>query len=328
MDKNLAFGHSRSCALFQAFSNSLKHIIETLTGCSLSMVNYLDDYLFIQMSKHSCDEMVSSFLELCHLINCPVSLEKTAWASTSIEFLGMLLDGDRKIIVIPVEKRNKAMKMLNTFIDRRKATVKEIQRLASFLNFLTKAVVPGRGFIRRMYSKLGGEATLRQKGIRIGTRILKPHYHLKIDAEFRNDCQVWLLFLQESISVMRPFIDFNKVLTATEICFASDSSRNPNLGFGCVFGTRWLYRQWEPGFIETYQPSIAYLELFALCLGIITWGRFIKNGRFRVWTDNMATCYMINTGSSACKNCMYLLRILTLDNLRHNHRVFTSYIAS
>ena len=147
IDKNLAFGHSMSCAIFQRFSNSLKHMIEVTTSTKWSTVNYLDDYLFIQATEEKCNEMVSSFLELCHVINCPVSLEKTFWASTCVEFLGMLLDGTRQVIAIPIEKKDKAEKMLLFFIDKRKATVKELQRLAGFLNFLTKVIMPGRGFI-------------------------------------------------------------------------------------------------------------------------------------------------------------------------------------
>ena len=225
----------------------------------------------------------------------------------------MLLDGEQKNLAVPLDKRDKAVKMLQMFTERRKATVKEVQRLAGYLNFLTKAIVPGRGFLRRMYSKYAGIIQPKLSG-----GCLKHYHHVNVNLEFRSDCKVWLLFLQGIPAVLRPFIDFEHTTTATEVGFASDTSRNSLLGFGCVFKKHWTFGQWEPGYIDTCQPSIAYLELYALCVGILTWGKHLKNGRFNVWCDNMATCYMVNSNSSSCKNCMYLLRLLTLDNLRHN----------
>ena len=35
---------------------------------------------------------------------------------------------------------------------------------------------------------------------------------------------------------------------------------------------------------------------------------------------------MINSLSSGCKQCMLLLRLLTLNNLQHNRRVFCQYV--
>ena len=147
-------------------------------------------HLFLQIMEEKCNGLVSTFLEICDLISCPISLEKTTWAAEIVEFLGMLLDGKRKLIVVPLDKKIKAQKMLQFFADKQKVTVKEIQRLAGFLNFLTKAIVPGRGFIRRMYAKLGGLHTINQKSYIARGKILKHYHHVSIDAEFHNDCKV------------------------------------------------------------------------------------------------------------------------------------------
>ena len=47
IEKNLSFGASRSCAIFQSFSDALYHIIGSLTDSKFLVTNYLDDYLFI-----------------------------------------------------------------------------------------------------------------------------------------------------------------------------------------------------------------------------------------------------------------------------------------
>ena len=56
------------------------------------------------------------------------------------------------ILAIPEEK-NKAIYALKKMINKRKATVKELQSLCGYLNFLNKAILPGRAFTRHMYSK-------------------------------------------------------------------------------------------------------------------------------------------------------------------------------
>ena len=156
---------------------------------------------------------------------------------------------------------------------------------------------------------------------------LKPHHHIRIDVEFRNDCRIWMTFLRNPVAVSRPMTDFDdQTFTAEQLRFFTDASLNPNLGFGCVFNNHWTFGKWEPGFVLRNKPSICYLELYTLCVGVLTWLHLIKNKRVIVYCDNQATVNIINSSGSKCKNCMYLLRVLMLDNLVNNLRVFAKYI--
>ena len=131
-DKNLPFGHSISCHLFQMVSDSLKHILEVTTGKKFHNVNYLDDFLFLDVTEEFCSQLVSEFLSICDFIKFPVSLEKTQWGSLRIEFLGMMLDGENKIIAVPQDKKDRAINMLWYFQDKKKSTVNDLQCLAGF----------------------------------------------------------------------------------------------------------------------------------------------------------------------------------------------------
>ena len=160
VDKCLAFRHSISCAIFQHFSNVLAHSSRakrsTEMKYSMDLTNYLDDFLFLALSQLACNQMLQGFLKICGLMGVPISLEKTEWVVIVIVFLGILLDGKRKILVIPEEKRLKALNTINELLDKRSAIVKELQSLAGLLNFLNRAIHPGRAFTRRMYSKFSG----------------------------------------------------------------------------------------------------------------------------------------------------------------------------
>ena len=303
VDKNIPFGASASCFLFTAFSDSLKFLVEAITGKHYQVTNYLDDFLFVETSRIECNRLVQSFITLCTDIGCPIAHDKTEWADQIITFLGILIDGKNLVLSIPEEKRNKALAMLRSAVDKSKLIVKDIQKLTGTLNFLNKALIPGRAFSRRMYNKLTGFQTKNDKK-------LKYFHHVTLDSEFLNDCRMWIYFLSmpNSVSLCRPFLDILGIRTATELDFYTDASASKKKGgFGCFFSGRWNHGMWEPNFVEVHNPSIEYLELYALCVGIFTWSDHFQNQRIIIFCDNMSVVNMVNQTSSKCKNCMVLI---------------------
>ena len=87
--------------------------------------------------------MIHKFLQLCQELWLPVTLEKTEWGNTLVVFLGILIDGKNLRLFIPLEKRDKALALLNIIFDKKKIMVKHLQVLMGYLNFLTKAIFPG-----------------------------------------------------------------------------------------------------------------------------------------------------------------------------------------
>ena len=97
---------------------------------------------------------MTRFMIVCELINFPVLLEKSEWPTQVLIFLGIILNGKRFTIMVPEDKRLKALQTLERTCGRKKMKVKEIQQITGILNFLTKAIVPGRVFTRRMYATI------------------------------------------------------------------------------------------------------------------------------------------------------------------------------
>ena len=315
-DKCVPFGSSKSCKLFQDFSDCLQHIAESLLSARYRITNYLDDFLIIGESEQQCAARVRSFLRICEHLNCPIAMEKTELATQEIVFLGLLLDGRNCIIAVPEEKRCKAVNTLQWLLSKNKIVVKELQRLTGLLNFLNKAIVPGRPFTRRMYAK----CTLLQ-------HTLKPYHHIKIDDELKFDCRMWLWFLEhhKEQALCRPFVDFSIVREAEVLQFFSDASM---IGFGCFFQGNWIAERWPRDYIETYNPSIAYLELYALCVAVFAWQDKLKNCRIAIYCDNGGIKDVVNDMSSRCKQNMVLVRMLALNNIIHNRRLFVDHIRS
>ena len=338
IDKCLPFGASISCAIFQRFSNALRYLTEKKADAPDSITNYLDDFLFLALTVLTCNRIIAEFLHICSQVGVPIADDKTVWGCEWIIFLRILLDGKHMVLRIPMEKRDRAIKMLKNFIQKRKATIKELQELCGYLNFLCKAVFPGRPFLRRMYAKYSKIIKIptdrrEPKALMIMDGKLRPHHHVHLDQEFKSDCQVWLDFLDESSQlskiVNRPMIDLlDASVTNEQICFYSDASAGVKLGYGCLLNTSWIRGDWGEDFMKRCEPSIEYLELFALVAGLLTWSHQLQNCHIIIFCDNQSVCAMVNNLTSSCKNCMVLLRMLTLDGLKANRRVHVNYIST
>ena len=108
----------------------------------------------------------------------------------------------------------------------------------------------------------------------------------------------------------------------------SDASKNPTLGYGGICGDSWMFRQWDENFLQIHDPSIAYLELYALTATILNWVHRFKNKRIILFCDNQSVVQMINQTSSSCKQCMVLIRMIVLKSLNENVCIFAKYIKS
>ena len=129
-----------------------------------------------------------------------------------------------------------------------------------------------------------------------------------------------------SKAVCRPFVDLSHKLDATEIDFFSDAAKGEFLGLGVVCDKHWLFAQWEPGYIRNCNPSIEYLELLGVCMAFFAWCRELQNSRIVVHCNNQSVIAMINSTSASCKNCMFLIRQLTLKGLICNTRIFAKWV--
>ena len=311
VDKCLPFGSSISCAIFQEFSDAIAYIVEQKT--KKPNVNYLDDFFFTHLLRKFCNMQVSTFLEICSRIQFPVALEKTFWADTIIVFLDLMIDTVNQMVCIPKGKVDKAVNLIKYFLNKcnKKVTVLQVQKLCGFLNFLCRCVVPGRAFLTRLYSMAPSK--------------LKPHHHVRVSRENKLDLEVWLKFLVHPQVYCRPFMDFQPY-SAVDIDMYSDASRNFNKGFGAYCCSHWCYGQWDAMFMDKYEPSIQYLELFGVTVAVTNWIHLFQNKRIYLFCDNQSVVQMINSSSARYKNCMVLIRLITLAGLQNNTRIFAKYV--
>lgn len=310
VDLNLPFGHAHSCKLFMRLSRAISHLVTFRTKRPNLM--YLDDiFLANRNYQNGCDDL-RCFLDICEQTGIPVSQEKTEWPAQIQTFLGLLINTILQIVCIPIEKRQRAIDMINFILNSKKVKVIQMQQITGLLNFLCKAIVPGRTFTRRLYAKYGA---------------MPQYHHIRVDNEMRSDLMMWLQFLADEVNSMcRPFADFATVLTAEDLMWYSDSSFQ---AWGAYFRGRWAWGEWNEHVLDriaTSQISIQFLKLFAVVATVDMWGSHIENKRVTAYCDNQAVVHMVNNGVSSCRFCMILIRRLTLLTMKHNIKFGLRYI--
>ena len=253
-------------------------------------------------------------------------MNKTEWACPRVVFLGILLDGVSHVLRIPEDKRTKALNWVRWLQAKKRATVRELQQLAGMLNFLHRAIYPGRAFTRRMYAKFAH--IMDSTGKLVAATRMRYYHHVRLDREFIQDCNMWELFLSDSgvPSICRPFIDLKALHFAQELCFTSDSAAGITLGYGGVFNKRWFFGKWPENFINSCRPSIEFLELYALVVAVYVWSDELQNSRSVIFCDNKSVVGMVQKSASGCQNCAHLIRLLVLRCLTYNMRIFCKHI--
>ena len=138
---------------------------------------------------------------------------------------------------------------------------------------------------------------------------------------------MWLQFLtgETTTAINRSFVDFqSNSITAQELDFHSDVSGAKHLGIGAIFENSWMFQMWELHFIKIYQPSIEFLELYAVAAAILKWSHQLSNLRVVIFCDNLSVVWMINAAN--CPRCVNLLRIITFKALQTNTRYFAKHV--
>ena len=85
---------------------------------------------------------------------------------------------------------------------------------------------------------------------------------------------------------------------------------------------------WDSSWMKDQNPSIEYLELYAVTVAVLTWIKKFKNSRILLHCDNESVCKMLNKSSSGCKNCMVLLRLIVLECLIQNINITAEWVSA
>lgn len=160
----------------------MQWVVEQKTGLS-TIDHYLDDFIFVGNDFETCLKLMEMFKQVAQELGVPLAEDKSVGPTNNLVFLGLEIDTVAMMVIVPVHKRVELVSLLQKFIDRKSITPKQLQSLLGKLNFVTKAITPGRAFVRRMHNATIG--------------IINPHHFIRLKQEMKDDMQLWLNFLHD-----------------------------------------------------------------------------------------------------------------------------------
>ena len=108
-------------------------------------------------------------------------------------------------------------------------------------------------------------------------KVLMPHHHIKLPLDAIMDLRIWLTFLRSPLTYSWPFIDYKEGQDAVTLDWYTDAAKSAQRGYGGHHMSHWFYGQWDTEFFNKYDPSIEYLQLYALTAGVLLWLKNHKN---------------------------------------------------
>ena len=292
VDLKLPFGGRSSASIFNSFADLICWILTQ--KFDLIVIHYSDDFLLITKSDY--------LLALAHLnklksvfafLDIPVAEDKLIGPCTSLPFLGIQIDSSNFCLSIPVDKINEIISVMPSWCQRRTCTLKELQSLNGKLNFISRVIVAGRIFTRRL--------------IDLSTTVTNPNHYVTINREARDDIHWWCELLHTSNK--SSFIPDPKRIYSTDILLFTDAAKQ--VGLGACYGNSWIQAKWADHSMEDVH-DINFLELFAIMAAVLTWGRSWSGKRIVIVTDNKTITHIWSSGTSPIPKIMDLIRKIYL----------------
>ena len=169
MDTCLPFGLLSAPFIFNQLSVAIHWILQHKYSVS-HLLHYLDDFFTAGAPDTSeCQNNLEAMLSECQKINAPVKLTKVKGPSTSITFLGIVINTITMTASISSEQKQELLSALQSMIEHCKCTKQQLLLLIGKLLFACKVVSIGRIFLCRM--------------IDFSCSVSRIHHHIRLTKE-------------------------------------------------------------------------------------------------------------------------------------------------
>ena len=294
-DNFLSFGTRVAPFIFSRLTDA---IVRHLNHIGIKTVNYLDDFIVFGSDMESCRHAQLTLHTLLRDLGFHIAYKKVVSPSTVVTYLGIQIDSLSMTLKLPPSKMEKLHMELEFFLGRKRATLKQIQRLAGVLGYCSTLIRGGRTFSHRVISLL--------KCFQHNRRYVTLDNNFHLDLDWWWQCAVW-------------FNGTARIVTddqSDRLVLESDSSLS---GYGAVCGEDWLAGAWRTtmssdldfhGHLSSVTPplpddNINVLELYPILAALDRWGES--------WRDKRITCKRITLRSFGLSiRVVVLTRILWL----------------
>ena len=287
-DTRLMFGASQAVGIFHRISNSVVRMIQCQYPAG-KVINYLDDFLIIAPSKQLCHEIMQYTVTLLLRLGFEINWQKVFLPSTSITFLGILIDSLSLMLFIPSGKLSEILTKAKHWLSKKCATKRELQSLAGIIAWGAKCVRAIRPMLRSI--------------IELYKPLKASHHHARISNAIKADIAFFMQWCTKFNGVS--FVNRQCIQPRATIC--SDASL---IAGAACYANDFVYANWAFDAPALVSASIYCKELAAVLLAFRRWAPQWKDSCVLILTDNQGVLYSIRRGLSRHPLANYLLKQL------------------
>ena len=109
-------------------------------------MHYLDHFLVLgPAGSDCCEEALATCLQLCQELGVPVAPHKTEGPSTSIAFIGIVIDTERSVLRLPSDKLSRLRSLVAEWKGKKSCRKHHLLFLIAQLQHACKVVRVGHG---------------------------------------------------------------------------------------------------------------------------------------------------------------------------------------
>ena len=305
-DSVLSMGCRSAALCCQRLTNAIVFIMFKIGICIL---NYLDDLA----SAETADKAYFSYNTLGAILEkCGIeeAKNKACPPSTIMTFIGILFNTEKLTMEVTPERLREIQHLLQNWLDKETASLKEIQSLLGKLNFVASCVRPGRVFISRML-----------KWLKVLIKENEPRKQVSIPDYVRKDILWWKSFLPKynGISLLW-YEEWSQpdAICSSDACLRSCGGYSEGKYFHTCFPESFLDNKY----------NICILEMFAVIVCLKLWGHGFKGKKIQMFCDNQAICNVVNAGKSKCPVLQDCLREIAFLAAVHEFQIRMVHISS
>lgn len=310
VDRVLPMGLRSSSQICQRVT---KAVVFMYLKMGFMAVNYLDDFGGAENAEHATEayEKLGKLLEACGLEE---SKEKSVKPTSRMEFLGITVDTQKLTLEVTPERVEEISLLVESWLRKKKASLRDLQSLLGKLHFVATCVRPGRIFVSRLLNWL--RQAFPSNHVGSGHRIFRS-----IPAEVHKDLEWWYKFLRQYNGVSIMFLENWSIPDEFLSC---DSCLD---GFGAICGKQFFHSKF-PLSITNDHLHINCLELLVVIIAVKIWAKKFKGKRLMIICDNEASVTVINSGSTKDKYMQKCLRELCFISAVHEFEVRAKHIST
>lgn len=303
IDQVLPFGLRSAPMIFSAIADALLWIM-LKKGVSWG-IHYIDDFLTIGAPySEECARNTQIMQSVCDEAGLPIEPSKSLGPTTSLVFLGILIDSEKGELRLPQEKLTQLQDMISQWRGRKACRKRELLSLIGSLSHACKVVRSGRTFLRRL--------------IDLSTKAVRLDHFIRLNEEARADLEWWYQFISpwNGVSLLSS-------LTTQSPAASIYSDASGSWGCGAICRADWFQLKWDSR-AEHYHISIK--ELIPIVIATAIWGQHFKGKALHILSDNSAAVAAVNNQTSAVKEMAHLLRCLSFITARFQLHISASHI--